>query len=135
MDDKAELLEMTVSIVTSYLEGNPVEAAKLPVMIGDVYASLDRLGAPQEPEPAPPPEPAVPIKKSITPDYLICLEDGRRFKSLKRHLRTRYGMSPDDYRAKWGLPSDYPMVAPAYAERRSHFAKQIGLGTGVRRGS
>lgn len=128
MDDKAELLEMTVGIVTSYLEGNPVEAGDLAKLIADVYASLDQLGAPPPPEPLPPLEPAVPVKKSITPDYLICLEDGRRFKSLKRHLRTRYGMTPDEYRAKWGLPKDYPMVAPNYAQSRSELAKTMGLG-------
>jgi predicted transcriptional regulator len=107
--------------------------ADLPALIKQVHSALATVGAPAvEPAPAPK-EPAVPVKKSITADYLICLEDGRKFKSLKRHLRTKYDMTPEDYRAKWGLPKDYPMVAPNYAEARSNLAKQMGLGQGGRK--
>jgi predicted transcriptional regulator len=106
-----------------------VPLADLPAMIRDVYDAL----ASNVTEPEPAPDPAVPIKKSITQDYLICLDDGKKLKMLKRHLKTAYGMSPEDYRAKWGLNSDYPMVAPAYAKRRSELAKAIGLGQARRK--
>lgn len=122
-----ELLELTVSIVSAYVANNSVPAAALPEVVASVHAALQRLGpAAAEPEPKPL-TPPVSIKKSITPDYLISLEDGRQYKTLKRHL-TRLGMTPDQYRQRWHLPADYPMVAPNYAARRSELAKSIGLG-------
>lgn len=133
MDETSELLEMTADIVSAYVGNNSVEAEALPGVIQSIHAALAMVkagGAQPEPEPQ---EPAVPIRRSITPDFLICLEDGRKFKSLKRHLRTKYDMSPEDYRAKWGLPKDYPMVAPNYAKARSELAKQMGLGLGGRK--
>ncbi len=133
MEDQSDLIEMTAGIVSAYVGNNLVATADLPALIKQVHGALATVGAPVA-EPAPPPkEPAVPVKKSITPDYLICLEDGRKFKSLKRHLRTKYDMTPEDYRAKWNLPKDYPMVAPNYAEARSNLAKQMGLGQGGRK--
>lgn len=133
MDEKPELLEMTVDIVSAYVGNNTVSAETLPSLIANIHAALSQVttGA-VEPEPEPK-EPAVPIRKSIAPDYLICLEDGRKFKSLKRHLRTKYDMSPEEYRTKWGLAKDYPMVAPNYAKARSDLAKQMGLGQGGRK--
>ena len=133
MDEKPELLEMTADIVSAYVGNNTVSAETLPSLIANIHAALSQVttGA-VEPEPEPK-EPAVPIRKSIAPDYLICLEDGRKFKSLKRHLRTKYDMSPEEYRTKWGLPKDYPMVAPNYAKARSELAKQMGLGQGGRK--
>ena len=128
-----DLLRMTADVVTAYVGNNTVAPAELAEVIRTVHASL-REAHGGEAAAAAPPKPAVPIKKSITPDYLICLEDGRELKMLKRHLRTTYGMTPDEYRAKWGLDADYPMVAPNYAKRRSEFAKQIGLGQKRRRG-
>ena len=128
MDEKPELLEMTADIVSAYVGNNTVSAETLPSLIANIHAALSQVttGA-VEPEPEPK-EPAVPIRKSIAPDYLICLEDGRKFKSLKRHLRTKYDMSPEEYRTKWGLAKDYPMVAPNYAKQRSELAKALGLG-------
>ena len=123
---------MTADVVTAYVGNNTVAPSELADVIRTVHGSLQQAQA-GEAATAPPPKPAVPIKKSITPDYLICLEDGRELKMLKRHLRTTYGMTPDEYRAKWGLDPDYPMVAPNYAQRRSDFAKQIGLGQKRRR--
>nr|WP_315054005.1 MucR family transcriptional regulator [uncultured Brevundimonas sp.] len=133
MDEKPELLEMTADIVSAYVGNNTVSAETLPSLIANIHAALSQVttGA-VEPEPEPK-EPAVPIRKSIAPDYLICLEDGRKFKSLKRHLRTKYDMSPEEYRTKWGLAKDYPMVAPNYAKARSDLAKQMGLGQGGRK--
>lgn len=133
MEEKPELLDMTADIVSAYVSNNTVAADALPSLIANIHLALSQVsgGAP-EPEAAPK-EPAVPIRKSISPDFLICLEDGRKFKSLKRHLRTKYDMSPEDYRAKWGLPKDYPMVAPNYAKARSELAKQMGLGQGGRK--
>ena len=132
MDDKSEIVEMTADIVSAYVGNNSVVAGDLPALIQSVHRALSTVsGAPEAVEVAPK-EPAVPVKRSITPDYLICLEDGRKFKSLKRHLRTKYNMSPEDYRAKWALPKDYPMVAPNYARARSDLAKQMGLGQGGR---
>ena len=127
-----DLLRMTADVVTAYVGNNTVAPSDLAEVIRTVHASLQeaQTGAAAV---AAPPKPAVPIKKSITPDYLICLEDGRELKMLKRHLRTTYNMTPDEYRAKWGLEADYPMVAPNYARRRSEFAKQIGLGQKRRR--
>jgi predicted transcriptional regulator len=133
MDDKAEIIEMTTDIVSAYVGNNSVAAADLPSLIQSVHKALSGVSGGVEPVEAAPKEPAVSVKKSITPDYLICLEDGRKFKSLKRHLRTKYNMSPEDYRAKWGLPKDYPMVAPNYARARSDLAKQMGLGQGGRK--
>jgi len=128
-DDGAEVLRLAVTIVSAYVSNNSVAAADLPALITTVHETLvDPGGTPK------PLTPAVPIKKSITPDYLICLDDGRKLKMLKRHLRTAYNMSPDEYRARWGLKHDYPMVAPAYAKQRSALAKKIGLGTQSRKG-
>ena len=134
MNDKPEIIEMTADIVAAYVSNNSVSSADLPAVIQQVHRALAGVmdGAAAQ-EPAPPATPAVSIKKSITPDYLICLEDGRKFKSLKRHLRTKYDMSPEQYRAKWNLPKDYPMVAPNYAQARSALAKQMGLGQGGRK--
>ena len=133
MDDKTQLLEMTADIVSAYVGNNSVAANDLPGLISNIHAALSQVSTgvvEAEPEPK---EPAVPVRKSISPDFLICLEDGRKFKSLKRHLRTKYDMSPEDYRAKWNLPKDYPMVAPNYAKARSDLAKQMGLGQGGRK--
>jgi predicted transcriptional regulator len=128
-----ELLRMTTDVVAAYVSNNTLATAQLGDVIHAVYNSLRTLdGQPAEP----PPEvlkPAVAIRKSITPDYLVCLEDGKKLKMLKRHLRSTYNLSPDDYRAKWGLAPDYPMVAPNYAQQRSDFAKKIGLGRGTGR--
>ncbi|MEO0606968.1 MAG: MucR family transcriptional regulator [Pseudomonadota bacterium] len=124
---KAELLEMTTDIVASFVANNPVPAGGLPELIQSVHETVKDLAS-DAPKKAPRPDPAVAISKSITPDHIICLEDGRKLKMLKRYLRSRHGMTPEEYRARWGLPSDYPMVAPNYAKRRSAFAKEIGLG-------
>src|SRR5687767_9542295 len=125
---------MTADVVSAYLSNAKIEPAELPGLIQQVHASLKRIASNETDAPAAAPlAPAVPIKKSLTPDHLICLEDGRKFKSLKRHLRTKYDMSPDQYRAKWGLAKDYPMVAPNYAAARSNLAKQMGLGQGGRK--
>ena len=122
-------LETTVSLVSAYVSNNSIRAADLSSLIETIYGTLGQLSAavPEAKEEVPQ-QPAVPIKKSITPDFLICLEDGKKFRSLKRHLGTVYDLSPDQYRAKWGLPRDYPMVAPAYSAVRSKLAKDIGLG-------
>ena len=133
MQDSVEIIGMTADIVSAYVGNNEVAPSDLPSLIHSVHRALSGVNGAPEPEAAAPQEPAVSVKKSITPEYLICLEDGRKFKSLKRHLRTRYGMSPEDYRAKWGLPKDYPMVAPSYARARSDLAKQMGLGQGGRK--
>ena len=132
MDDKAEIIEMTAEIVAAYVENNNISTADLPALIQSVHRALTSVSSGVEAVEAAPKEPAVPIRRSITADFLICLEDGRKFKSLKRHLRTKYNMSPEDYRAKWGLAKDYPMVAPNYAKARSDLAKQMGLGQGGR---
>ncbi len=135
MDDKSEIIEMTADIVAAYVGANSVSAGDLPSLIQSVHRALSGVATGAETAEAAPKEPAVPLKKSITPDYLVCLEDGRKFKSLKRHLRTKYNMSPEDYRGKWGLAKDYPMVAPNYARARSELAKQMGLGQGGRQAS
>jgi predicted transcriptional regulator len=132
MDVKPEIIEMTSEIVSSYVEKNTIGASELPALIQSVYRALSGVTTTVEVVETPVKEPAVPLRRSITPDFLVCLEDGRKFKSLKRHLRTRYNLSPEDYRAKWGLPKDYPMVAPNYAKARSDLAKQMGLGQGGR---
>lgn len=125
--EESEILEMTVEIVSSYVANNSLEAAALPDLIKTVHATI--LGLTHDAEtPKEKLEPAVAIAKSVTPEFIICLEDGRKLKMLKRYLRTRYDMTPEEYRAKWGLPADYPMVAPNYAKLRSRHAKQIGLG-------
>lgn len=133
MEDKQNLTDRVVGIVTAFVSNNPVPPSELPSLIGNVHKALAGLGSGEETKIAEPLSPAVPIKKSIGQDFIICLEDGRKFKSLKRHLRTKYNLSPEEYRAKWGLPKDYPMVAPAYAEARSNLAKQMGLGQGGRK--
>jgi predicted transcriptional regulator len=132
MEERAEIIEMTADIVSAYVGNNEVGAAELPSLIHAIHGALRGVSTAAEPVEAVQKEPAVPIKRSVTPEFLVCLEDGRKFKSLKRHLRTKYIMSPEDYRAKWGLPKDYPMVAPNYAKARSDLAKQMGLGQGGR---
>ncbi len=127
-------LRWSADIVAAYVAQNTVTTAAIPDLIRSVYDALSNLGqAPAVPRPTEKQKPAVPISKSVADDYIVCLEDGKRLKMLKRYLRSRYDMSPEEYRRKWNLPPDYPMVAPAYAARRSDFAKQIGLGRGVRR--
>lgn len=125
--ETGELLALTSEIVSSHVANNAVAAADVPELIQMVFSKLNDLSNPEEPEEEVP-VPAVPIKKSVTEDYLICLEDGKKLKMLKRHLATAYNMTPDDYRARWGLKSDYPMVAPSYAAKRQQLAKRIGLG-------
>jgi predicted transcriptional regulator len=132
MEEKSEIIEMTADIVSAYVGNNSVTAADLPTLIQSVHRALSGVASGAEVTEQAPKEPAVPIKRSITPEYLICLEDGRKFKSLKRHLRTKYNMSPEEYRTKWNLAKDYPMVAPNYAKARSDLAKQMGLGQGGR---
>ena len=123
------LVELTAYLVSAYVGNNVVPASNLSGLIADVHGAFVRLVDGAAPAPVPEPlKPAVPIKKSIEPDFMVCLEDGKRFKSLKRHLRTSYGLTPEEYREKWGLPADYPMVAPNYAEARSQLAKRSGLG-------
>ena len=130
-----ELLRLGAGIVAAYVSRNQVATDAVPDIIRTVHQALESLSrggaapAPAEDRP----KPAVPISRSVQHDYIVCLEDGKKLKMLKRYLRSRYNMSPDEYRRRWGLPPDYPMVAPAYAARRSDFAKQIGLGRGVRR--
>ena len=128
------LLSLTTEIVAAHVSNNTVALSDLPTLIEQVYKSLANVGTePVVTEERP--QPAVPIKKSVTPDYIVCLEDGKKLKMLKRHLKTAYNMSPEEYRDRWGLPTDYPMVAPNYARQRSSLAKQIGLGTRARRGA
>ena len=130
-----QLLRMTTDVVAAYVSNNTLPTGQLADIIASVYSSLRALDHSLAEARGEALRPAVPVRKSITPDYLICLEDGKKLKMLKRHLRSTYGLTPDAYRAKWGLPADYPMVAPNYAEQRSAFAKQIGLGrTGGRAG-
>jgi|SRR5579859_4500813 len=129
-----EVLRMVTDVIASYLKKNPVAASELPNVIATVYSAFTAPQAvPTEPV-IERPEPAVPIKRSVTPDYIVCLEDGKQLKMLKRHLATSYNLTPDEYRARWGLPPDYPMVAPNYATQRSALAKQIGLGSRARDG-
>jgi predicted transcriptional regulator len=133
LDMNDEILAMTSDIVSAYVGANTLAPDNIPALIANVHAALRSAstGAPVASEPV---ElvPAVPVRKSIANDYIICLEDGKKFKSLKRHLRTRYNITPEEYRAKWGLPADYPMVAPNYAKARSDLAKRMGLGQGRR---
>lgn len=128
-----ETLRLTVDIVASFVSNNKVSANELPELIRAVYGTVGALAEGDQDKSQEKLKPAVPIGKSVQHDYIVCLEDGKRLKMLKRYLRSTYDMSPEDYRKRWGLPADYPMVAPAYAARRSEFAKKIGLGKGVRR--
>jgi len=131
MSDAAgkSFIDLTTTIVSAYVGNNPTPAAELPALINQVHNALMRVsGGGSVAAASEPAKPAVSVKKSITAEYLVCLEDGKRFKSLKRHLRTQYSMTPEQYREKWGLPSDYPMVAPNYAVARSQLAKKMGLG-------
>jgi predicted transcriptional regulator len=126
--EKNELVELTAEIVSAYVSNNTVVATDLPVVIHNVFDALNKASTSWSQPAREELKPAVPIKKSVTPDYIICLEDGKKFKSLKRHLRTHYDLSPEEYREKWGLAHDYPMVAPNYARARSDLAKRMGLG-------
>ncbi len=121
-------IELTAEIVSAYVSNNTVAAAEIPGLISQVHTALARVSGKSGDAPVEPLKPAVSVKKSITPEYVVCLEDGKKFKSLKRHLRTQYNMTPEQYREKWGLGADYPMVAPNYAAARSQLAKQMGLG-------
>ena len=126
-------IELTANVVSAYVSNNSVPSAEIPNLIAQVYSALKRVAVGQTSATAESLKPAVPIKRSVTAEYIVCLEDGLKFKSLKRHLRTRYNMTPDQYREKWGLPADYSMVAPNYAAARSQLAKQMGLGRQRRR--
>jgi predicted transcriptional regulator len=126
--DSNELVEFATTIVSAYVSNNTVTAGDLPTLIHDVYDALSRASVNAIQPPSEELKPAVPVKRSVTPEYIVCLEDGKKFKSLKRHLRTHYNMSPEEYRDKWGLAHDYPMVAPNYAAARSALAKKMGLG-------
>ncbi|VAV96774.1 Transcriptional regulator [hydrothermal vent metagenome] len=130
--NKKQVLSLTAKIVSSYVRNNEIDSSTLPDLIRSVFASLQKMGDIAQLEQTPK-NPAVAIKNSITDEYLICLEDGKKLKMLKRYIRTRYNLTPDEYRRKWGLPASYPMVAPAYSKRRSQFARDIGLGRGVGR--
>jgi len=121
-------IDLTAEIVSAYVGNNSTPASELPALIGQVHAALVRVAEGQALPAAAPVKPAVPVKKSLTAEYIVCLEDGKKFKSLKRHLRTQYNMTPEQYRDKWGLPADYPMVAPNYTVTRSQLAKKMGLG-------
>lgn len=131
-DQAGDLLELTTEIVAAHVSNNTVSVGDLPQLINQVYNSLANIGNVPA-MPAERPQPAVPIKKSVHADYIVCLEDGKKLKMLKRHLMTAYNMTPEGYRERWGLASDYPMVAPNYARQRSRLAKEIGLGTRARR--
>ncbi len=123
-----EILTMTAQIVSAYVSHNEVPGAQIPDVIRTVFSTLSSQKSGDAAAAQEPPKPAVPIRKSVTPDFIICLEDGKKLKMLKRHIRTTYSLTPEEYRARWGLPADYPMVAPNYAAQRSAFAKKIGLG-------
>lgn len=129
----ATFIELTATIVSAYVSNNSVPASDLPALIDQVHTALTRVETGRGDAPATPPKPAISVKKSIMPEYIVCLEDGKKFKSLKRHLRAQYNMTPEQYREKWGLAADYPMVAPHYAAARSRLAKQMGLGQQRRR--
>jgi predicted transcriptional regulator len=135
MRDTADghFIQLTAQIVSAYVSNNSVPAGDIPALINQVHAALTRVLGGQVETRAEPLRPAVSVKRSITPEYIVCLEDGKKFKSLKRHLRTQYNMTPEQYRDKWGLTPDYPMVAPNYAAARSQLAKQMGLGQQRRR--
>jgi predicted transcriptional regulator len=121
-------IELAANIVSAYVSNNSLPATELPSLLNTVHAAIAKTVQRPSEEPKAPLTPAVPVKRSVTPDYIVCLEDGKKFKSLKRHLRTTYDLTPEQYRAKWGLPADYPMVAPNYAKARSELAKTMGLG-------
>lgn len=127
----SELLSLTTEIVAAHVANNPVAVSDLPQLINEVFRTLSTVGT--QPAQEERPQAAVPIKRSVTPDYIICLEDGKKLKMLKRHLKTAYNMTPEEYRERWQLPPDYPMVAPSYAKHRSSLAKKIGLGTKARK--
>ena len=129
-----DLIDLAADIVSAYVSNNSIPVADLPMLIADVHRALNNTQRGTQEPASEPLKPAVNPKKSVFPDYIVCLEDGKKFKSLKRHLRTHYNLSPEQYREKWGLPHDYPMVAPNYAAARSHLAKQMGLGQQRRRG-
>ena len=129
----SHFIELTADIVSAYVSNNTVPAGDIPALINQVHSALMRVSSGRSESPSEPLKPAISVKRSITPDYIVCLEDGKKFKSLKRHLRTQYNMTPEQYREKWGLPPDYPMVAPNYAAARSQLAKQMGLGQQRRR--
>jgi predicted transcriptional regulator len=131
---QTDMLRMTAEVVSAYVGNNTLTTAKIPDVINTVFGTLRTLDGNGGVR-AERPKPAVPIRKSVTPDFIVCLEDGKKLKMLKRHLRTTYSMTPEEYRAKWGLGSDYPMVAPNYSAQRSNFAKRIGLGRGRRQGT
>jgi predicted transcriptional regulator len=126
--EEGDLIKFTSTIVSAYVSNNQVVANDLPNLINEVHSALTRASVQDTQPPREELKPAVPVKKSVNPDFIVCLEDGKKFKSLKRHLRTHYNMSPEEYRDKWGLPHDYPMVAPMYAAARSQLAKKMGLG-------
>ena len=128
-DNQSGLVELTARIVSAYVSNNSVQATELPQLISETHSALAQASGDAAPVKREELKPKVPVKRSVMPDYIICLEDGKKFKSLKRHLRTHYNLTPEDYRAKWGLPHDYPMVAPNYAKARSDLAKKMGLGT------
>lgn len=132
MNANSRLVELTTGIVSAYAGNASIPVTELPALIQQVHKALSAVASGEDVAGLSPLIPAVAIKNSITPDYLICLEDGQKFRSMKRHLRNAYGLTPADYRAKWGLPHDYPMVAPSYAVARSNLAKQMGLGRGPR---
>ncbi|MDQ0503547.1 MucR family transcriptional regulator [Xanthobacter agilis] len=132
--EENSFIALAADIVSAYVSNNSVAAADLPALINDVHAALQRVCLGESEPTVEQLKPAIPVKKSVAADYIVCLEDGKKFKSLKRHLRTQYNMTPEQYREKWGLPADYPMVAPSYAAARSELAKQMGLGQ-QRRGS
>jgi predicted transcriptional regulator len=123
-----EILKLASEIVAAYVSNNPIPVSEVPAMIKSIHGTLGSLAGSIPSEIATAQKPAVPVKRSVTPDYIVCLEDGKKLKMLKRYLRSNYNMTPEEYRAKWGLPADYPMVAPNYAAQRSEFAKRIGLG-------
>jgi predicted transcriptional regulator len=126
--EQDHLIELTAEIVAAYVSNNSIESGALSGLISNIHSALQRTAeAVAQPDPEPQ-KPAVAVRKSVTPDYIVCLEDGKKFKSLKRHLRTHYNLTPEEYREKWGLPADYPMVAPNYAKARSNLAKEMGLG-------
>ena len=126
-------IALTAEIVSAYVSNNSVAAGEIPALINQVHAALSRVSNGASEAGAESPRPAISLKRSVTPEYIVCLEDGKKFKSLKRHLRTQYNMTPEQYREKWSLPADYPMVAPSYAAARSELAKQMGLGQQRRR--
>jgi len=133
VENKTEVVELTADIVAAYVGNNAVPTADITSLINDVYRALTAAVEGKEDQPPQDLKPAVPVRRSVTPDYIICLEDGKKFKSLRRHLRTDYDLTPEQYREKWGLPHDYPMVAPNYAQARSRLAKEMGLGLKRRR--